>query len=80
LRYVSQLAPRNGSDNPRKEPGPAHVFTPANTRIQMHQNLFTLTKNKIRPSTIKLGANIQFFAVQTFAGIEAQKIETRFSP
>jgi hypothetical protein len=50
------------------------------TRIQMHQNLFTLTKNNSPFNIYKLGANIQNPNQQTFSGIANQKTETRFSP
>lgn len=70
-----------GQTTHAQEPGPVQttLAVKTNARIQMHQNLFTLTKNKIRSSTIKLGANIQIFPPQTFSGIVTWKSETRFS-
>jgi len=50
----------------------------SNTRTQMHQNLFTLTKNISAPRQLSLGSKHPTLAPpQTFSGIvEAQKIET----
>ncbi len=60
-----------------QDPGPASLNT--NQRVQTHQNLFTLTKNISLLNKTKLGANIQPDRLLTFAGADAERIETRIS-
>jgi len=60
-----------------QDPGPASLNT--SQRVQTHQNLFTLTKNISLLNKTKLGANIQPDRLLTFAGTEAERIETRIS-
>jgi len=60
-----------------QDPGPASLNT--SQRVQTHQNLFTLTKNISLLNKTKLGANIQPGRLLTFAGTEAERIETRIS-
>ena len=71
--------PLHRSDNPRSKARIGPLFQATNTRIQMHQNLFTLTKNKSAPRQFSLGTNIRLPSPQTFSGIAGQKIETRLS-
>ena|SRR6516165_7810237 len=69
-----------GQTTHAQKPGLAPLFQAANTRIQMHQNLFTLTKNKSAPRQFSLGTNIRQSAPQTFAGIEAQNYRNSIIP
>ena len=64
-----------GQTTHAQTPGPDYVFTQADTRTQMHQNLFTLTKNISAPLTISLGSKHPTSLPQTFSGIAAQKLK-----
>jgi hypothetical protein len=52
----------------------------SNTRIQMHQNLFTLTKNIFAPRQFSLGTNIRPSSPQTFSGIADQNNRNSITP
>jgi hypothetical protein len=57
-----------------KNPGQFSCFhTKTNTRVQTHQNLFTLTKNNFAPRNNKLGANIRFSAQRPLCRVTPTK-------
>ncbi len=65
--------------NHRPEVSIAHATPTTSTRIQTHQNLFTLTKNISLP-TIRLGTNIQLPPMPTFAGTTSNENRNSISP
>ena len=81
------LTPANhGQTTQSQKPGPIPDITTdvavpqTGTRIQTHQNLFTLTKN-ICSSTLKLGTNIRLAApLLTFSGTTAAENRNAIFP
>jgi hypothetical protein len=78
----SQLTPLPRSDNPSQRtrtsfPPPLTWKTSTGTRIQMHQNLFTLTKNNLLLN-IEAGNKHPIPLHPTFAGTEAEKPKLDF--
>jgi hypothetical protein len=65
-----------GQTTHARRPGLDH----SNTRIQMHQNLFTLTKNISAPRQLAWEANIRHSSPQTFAGIADQNNRNSITP
>ncbi len=65
-----------------QKPGPifcsAHAEQKTNTRIQTHQNLFTLTKNISAPQQNQAGSKHPVFRFPTFAGTATKKPKLDF--